>query len=85
MLLVGTLLLAYSTVPPGDQLERVRAFTRAIEFNYLDWTLGALGGKLSDLALGTESYLPHETVDRQLVLDYLDLVSDNPHVVRWQM
>jgi hypothetical protein len=76
ILLIGTILLAYSTVPPGDQLERVRAFTRAIEFNYLDWTLGALGGKLNDLALGTQSYLPDENVDRQLVLDYLALVTE---------
>ena len=74
VLLMGILLLAYSTVPPGDQLERVRAFTRHIEFDYVTWTLNALGGKIRDGALGTQKYLADEQVDRQVVLDYIDLV-----------
>jgi len=74
VLLMGILLLAYSTVPPGDQLERVRAFTRHIEFDYITWTLSALGGKLRDGALGTQTYLADEQIDRQVVLDYIDLV-----------
>ena len=68
------MLLAYSTVPPGDQLERIRAFTRQIEFDYVDWTLNALGVKLRDGALGTQTYLADQEVDRQVVLDYLALV-----------
>jgi hypothetical protein len=74
VLLLGVLLLAYSTVPPGDQLERIRAFTRQIEFDYVTWTLNALGGKIRDGALGTQTYLADEEVDRQVVLDYLALV-----------
>jgi hypothetical protein len=73
-LLLGIVLLAYSTVPPGDQLERIRAFTRQIEFDYVTWTLNALGGKIRDGALGTEAYLADEEVNRQIVLDYLALV-----------
>ena len=64
VLLLGVLLLAYSTVPPGDQLERIRAFTRQIEFDYVTWTLNALGGKIRDGALGAQSYLAGEEVDR---------------------
>ncbi|MCJ7662179.1 MAG: hypothetical protein MUO67_23795 [Anaerolineales bacterium] len=74
VLLMGILLLAYSTVPPGDQLQQVRAFTRHIEFDYVTWTLNALGGKIRDGALGTQKYLADEQVDRQVVLDYIDLV-----------
>jgi hypothetical protein len=74
VLLMGILLLAYSTVPPGDQLERVRAFTRHIEFDYVNWTLNALGGKIRDGALGTQTYLVNEQVERQMVLDYIELV-----------
>ena len=74
VLLMGILLLAYSTVPPGDQLERVRAFTRHIEFDYVTWTLNALGGKIRDGALGTQTYLVNEQVERQVVLDYIELV-----------
>ena len=71
---MGILLLAYSTVPPGDQLERVRAFTRHIEFDYVTWTLNALGGKIRDGALGMQTYLVNEQVERQVVLDYIELV-----------
>jgi len=74
VLLMGILLLAYSTVPPGDQLERVRAFTRHIEFDYVTWTLNALGGKIRDGALGTQTYLVNEQFERQVVLDYIELV-----------
>jgi hypothetical protein len=74
VLLLGTMLLAYSTVPPGDQLERIRAFTRQIEFDYVTWTLNALGGKIRDGAVGTQTYLADEEVNRQVVLDYLALV-----------
>ena len=74
-LLAMTLLLARSVVPPGNQLERARAFTRAIEFDYLSWSLDALGLKFGRTALNAGSYVP--AADRsQLVLDYLDLVRE---------
>ncbi len=66
-------ILGGSAIPPGDQLERARAFTRAIEFDYLAWTLDALGVKLGQVALGVPSYLPADTRP-ELVLEYLDLV-----------
>lgn len=74
VLLLGILLLAYSTMPPGDQLEQARTFTRQIEFDYVTWTLNTLGLKIREGALGTQSYLADQETDRQVVLDYLAIV-----------
>ena len=59
----------------SDQGEGVRAFTRAIEFDYVSWTLNAIFVKISQSALGTYTYLP-EDARHQLVLDYLQLVAN---------
>jgi len=56
------------------QGEGVRAFTRAIEFDYVSWTLNAIFVKINQSALGTYTYLPEDT-RHQLVLDYLQLVT----------
>lgn len=74
-LLLGVLLLSRSTLLPGDQTERVRAFTRSLEFNYVNWVLDAWRVKFTQGALQTENYLPPES-RRQLVVDYLQLVAD---------
>jgi hypothetical protein len=74
LLLVMAVLLGASVVPPGDALERVRAFTRSIEFDYVSWTLDALGIKLGQAALETAGYLPEE--DRSnTVLAALNLIN----------
>lgn len=65
--------LGGSSLPPGDKIERVRAFTRNIEFDYVSWTLGALGVKISQAALKTGDYLPADE-QRQIVLEYSQLV-----------
>jgi hypothetical protein len=73
--LVWVTVLAGSTLPPGDELERARRFTRAIEFDYIAWTVDALELKLGQAALGAANYLPaaeHEA----LVINYLRLVWD---------
>jgi hypothetical protein len=64
-----------SDVLVTEQIERLRVFTRDIEFNYVSWIIDALAGKLVQIALGGEAYLPRE--DRpEIVLDYLKLVED---------
>jgi hypothetical protein len=73
MLILGILTLTYSGLPPGDQMERVRAFSRDLEFDYIAWTLDALGVKLEQLALQASDFLPAEA-RQKLVLDYLNLV-----------
>jgi len=73
-LLVMALILGASVVPPGDSLERVRAFTRSIEFDYISWTLNAFGIKLGQSALGTAGYMS-EGERTKTVLDALDLIN----------
>ena len=74
VLIAGSLLLAFSNYPPGDQLQRIRSFSRQLEFDYVGWTLNALGTKLGQVALdATETLAPEE--QHQLVLDYLELIS----------
>ena len=74
VLLVALILLASSALLPGDNIERVRAYTRDIEFDYTGWTLQAVKVKLIQSALGTGNYLSPEA-RHQLVLDYLDLIA----------
>jgi hypothetical protein len=74
ILVVGSFLLAFSNYPPGDELQRIRAFSRDREFDFVGWTLNAFSTKLSQAALdATETLSPEE--QRQVVLDYLDLVN----------
>lgn len=70
---VSSLSLGRSNLEPGDQTERVRSFTRQIEFDYVAWTLGALRVKLFDSALGASNYLT-ESNRRQAVMEYLELI-----------
>ncbi|MEW6092860.1 MAG: hypothetical protein AB1531_02735 [Chloroflexota bacterium] len=55
--------------------ERVRRYSRAVEFDYFDWTLDALGLKLGQAALDTPFYFP-EPHRREIVSDYLRLMDE---------
>jgi hypothetical protein len=72
-LIVGIFLLQRSDLEPGDQVERVRAFTRPIEFDYITWTWDALWVKGAQIGLGSVDYMPAEE-HSQIVLDYLAVV-----------
>ena len=74
VLSLAAILLGRSVVEPGDQIERVRAHTRQIEFDYVAWTLEALMLKLNQYVLSTGSFLSKEQ-QRQAVIEYLDLVA----------
>jgi hypothetical protein len=71
---LAAIVLAQSSSPPVNQLERIRAYTRAIEFDYVSWTLNAIGIKIGQSALGLEGYLLQAS-QSQTVLDYLQLIS----------
>jgi len=73
--LIALLLLGSSSLLPDDSTERVRAYTRNIEFDFIDWSLDALRLKLFETALGTEGYLSIDARHR-LVLDYISLVAE---------
>jgi hypothetical protein len=66
-------MLGGSTLPPGDDAERARAFTRPIEFDYVGWTIDAMGVKLGQTALGTDRYLSMEE-QRDVIIEYLELI-----------
>jgi hypothetical protein len=72
-LLVIMMLLSSSVLPPGDPGGRVRAFTRGLEFDYLTWTLDAVGLKLGRGALNADGYLPVEERS-QVVVQFLQLL-----------
>jgi hypothetical protein len=67
------ILMGPSTVPQSDTLTKVRSFTRFMEFDYVSWTLNALGVKFGQSALGTAGYLPLEE-HSATVLSALDLI-----------
>ncbi len=74
-LLVLALLLGGSTLPPGNQVERIRAYTRGQEFDYAGWMIEALGKKITQFSLGTSSYLPWER-RHEVMYEYLGLVME---------
>jgi len=65
--------LSKSVIPLSDPLERVRAFTRNIEFDYITWTIDAMQVKFGQGALDIDRYLTDEQ-KHDLVIDYIDLV-----------
>jgi hypothetical protein len=60
-------------VAPTNRIEAVRQFTRPDEFDYVNWTLDALGGKLAQASLNSPFYFSEKT-RHQIVLDYLQLI-----------
>jgi len=83
VILLAVLFLSSSTIPPGDQLQRVRFYTRDIEFDFLSWTLDALFVKLNQFSLGSSNYISSDD-QHQIVVDYMDLVS-NIQGLEWQL
>ena len=67
------LFLAGSQVPLQGTRERIRAYTRPIEFNDVAWMARAWVVKAAFLLLAPERYIPLEA-QKEFVLDYLDLV-----------
>ncbi len=65
--------LGPATMPLDDPKEQIRAYTRAEEFDYIDWTIDALAIKLGRATLDTSRYLDLDT-QKQMVLDYIDLI-----------
>jgi hypothetical protein len=70
ILFILALVLGYSTPSRSDETEKVRAYTRQIEFNYLSWMGEAAFLKLRSASVG----VPH-TIDRaaqkQIVAEYM--------------
>jgi hypothetical protein len=67
------IILTTSTFPPIEKDERVRTYTRSIEFDYVNWTLDALYVKAAQTALDEPLYM-NEKQQHQTVEQYLGLV-----------
>lgn len=68
-------LVTRSGVDPTDQMEQIRAHSRAYEFDYVSWTLSALARKGSQAGLRVDQYLSVEE-QRELVFEYLELKNE---------
>lgn len=62
-----------SQLAPENPTDHVHAFTRAVEFDYVSWSVDALLGKIGMGSLGIPEYLSPLT-GHKLVVEYLDLV-----------
>lgn len=80
---IAALILSASSMSPPDQTERVRYFTRNIEFDYLSWMMDALRLKAFEGALETDAYISEEA-RRKMVIEYLNLVRQIDQV-QWRI
>ncbi len=62
--------LTASAPRPQDEIDRVRAYTRDIEFDYLSWMLNAIDLKIQQGVVGVPGYLSREQ-SSTAVSDYL--------------
>ena len=67
---LALLVLTSSTVPVGDLSSQVRAFTHPIEFDFITWTLEAIGLKLSEWGFGLTQFMDQEA-QSDLVRSYI--------------
>jgi hypothetical protein len=68
-------LLAQEAPPPGDVQANVRRIVGDRQFNFVAWTLDALGLKVAQDALAEQDFLT-EAERKQIVLDYLEIVEE---------
>jgi len=71
-LLLCILLLTGSNTISNEPVERARAYTRPVEFDYFNWSVDATLLKLQSGAIGLPNYLDHES-RKQVVMQYLYL------------
>jgi hypothetical protein len=65
--------LGPATMQFTEPKEKIRAYTRMEEFDYVTWTIDALAVKLGRATLRTHEYLDLEN-QQQIVLEYIDLI-----------
>ncbi len=68
-------ILSYSNPSLTDDIEKVRTYTRDIEFNYISWTADALLVKLKAASIDSPHILDRET-QKQVVSEYLRITQD---------
>jgi len=65
-------LFTFSEPRPVDETDRVRVYTRGVEFDYVSWMLNAIWTKIQQGATGTPGYISREE-GSVAVTDYLQL------------
>ena len=75
--------LGPASLPLHDPEESIRAYTRAEEFDFVNWTIDAAVVKLGGVALQTSDYLDLES-QQQVVREYIDLIREID-VNEWQL
>lgn len=78
-LLITLLLVSQANLTPTDEIERIRAFTRSLEFDYTTWTLQALFVKNSQASLAAARFLSEED-QKEIVKYYLAVVDRSKQV-----
>jgi hypothetical protein len=68
-------ILSYSNPSLTDEIEKVRTYTRDIEFNYISWTADALLVKFKAASIDGAHILDRET-QKQVVSEYLRITQD---------
>jgi uncharacterized protein YcbK (DUF882 family) len=71
---VSSVVLSGSSLLATDFPEKVRQYTHTIEFDYVDWTLRAIGSKIEQASVRLEDYLPEQT-SANTVRDYVTTVA----------
>lgn len=75
LILITAMVMTTSVVPLDDLTERVRQYTREIEFDYIAWTIDATLQKLGESSINPAVHLDPET-QKQIVLKYFDLIRE---------
>lgn len=74
-LIVLALLTGFSNPSLTDKIEKIRAYTRQIEFNYVSWMSGAWVLKLRAASVGAPYSLQHAD-QKKVVMEYLRTTQD---------
>ncbi|NPV76113.1 MAG: hypothetical protein HPY59_07015 [Anaerolineae bacterium] len=75
LIFISLFLIVQSAVPPADKVELVRAYTRAIEFDFSAWVFNALAVKQKQAALSLPRYM-EERQQKKLIENCLNLVAE---------
>ncbi len=68
--IVSSAALRFSNPPLTDEMERIRAYTRQIEFDYINWTLNAAFLKIQAASVNLP-FSMDPTAQKKVVADYL--------------
>lgn len=74
LMLIISMVFGRSDIPTGDEIERIRSFTRNTEFDYVEWTLNAMNAKLNQSSLDLVKFFDVPQ-SRTVVFDYINQVS----------